>query len=47
MATAKDIMHQGVRWMPHTQTLDRVAQVMRELDVGALPVSDQNERMCG
>lgn len=47
MTTAKDIMHHGVRWMPAGETLDRVAQVMRELDVGALPVSDPNERMCG
>jgi len=47
MATAKDIMHEGVRWIPQTETLDRVAQVMREENVGALPISDQNDRMCG
>ncbi|MBO8200662.1 CBS domain-containing protein [Streptomyces smyrnaeus] len=50
MTTAADIMHPGARWVPATETLDRAAQLMRELDVGALPVSDPNdpnERMCG
>ncbi|MFI7241430.1 CBS domain-containing protein [Streptomyces qinglanensis] len=50
MTTAADIMHPGVRWVPATETLDRAAQLMREMDVGALPVSDPNdpnERMCG
>ncbi|MFD4997564.1 CBS domain-containing protein [Streptomyces buecherae] len=50
MTTAADIMHPGAQWVPATETLDRVAQLMRELDVGALPVSDPtdpNERMCG
>ncbi|MGW0816800.1 CBS domain-containing protein [Streptomyces viridiviolaceus] len=50
MTTAADIMHPGARWIPATETLDRAAQLMRELNVGALPVSDPtdpNERMCG
>ncbi|MBO8184138.1 MULTISPECIES: CBS domain-containing protein [Streptomyces] len=50
MTTAADIMHPGARWVPATETLDRAAQLMRELEVGALPVSDPNdpnERMCG
>ncbi|MEY9862789.1 CBS domain-containing protein [Catenulispora sp. GAS73] len=47
MATAKDIMHPGAQWIYREETLDRAAQLMRELDVGALPVSDQNERLCG
>ena len=47
MTTAGDIMHPGAQWIPATETLDRAAQLMRQLDVGALPVSDQNERMCG
>lgn len=47
MTTAKDIMHPGAQWIPATETLDRAAQLMRELDVGALPVSDLNERLCG
>ncbi|NJQ05159.1 CBS domain-containing protein [Streptomyces lonarensis] len=47
MTTAADIMHPGAQWLPATETLDRAAQLMREMDVGALPVSDSNERMCG
>jgi CBS domain-containing protein len=47
MATAKDIMHPGAQWIYREETLDRAAQLMRSLDVGALPVGDQNERLCG
>lgn len=47
MTTAKDIMHPGAQWIPATETLDRAAQLMRELDVGALPVSNAEERLCG
>jgi CBS domain-containing protein len=47
MTTAEQIMHKDARWIPATETLDRAAQLMREGDIGALPVSDANERMCG
>ncbi|KUJ65849.1 hypothetical protein ACZ90_42530 [Streptomyces albus subsp. albus] len=47
MTTAADIMHPGAQWLPQTETLDRAAQLMRELNVGALPISDANERLCG
>ncbi|MFC6063554.1 CBS domain-containing protein [Streptomyces ochraceiscleroticus] len=47
MTTAGDIMHPGAQWIPEDATLDRAAQLMRELDVGALPISDANERLCG
>jgi len=47
MTTAGDIMHRGAQWIPAHQTLDRAAQLMRNLNVGALPISDQNERLCG
>ncbi len=50
MTTAADIMHPGAQWIPANETLDRAAQLMRELDIGALPVADPqdpNERMCG
>ena len=47
MTTAGDIMHRGAQWIPVHETLDRAAQLMRELGVGALPISDQNERLCG
>jgi signal-transduction protein with cAMP-binding, CBS, and nucleotidyltransferase domain len=47
MTTAVDIMHRGAQWIPAHETLDRAAQLMRELGVGALPISDRNERLCG
>ncbi|GFH34956.1 CBS domain-containing protein [Streptomyces pacificus] len=47
MTTAKDIMHSGAQWIPAHQTLDRAAQLMRELKVGALPIADADERLCG
>ncbi|MDH6228660.1 MULTISPECIES: CBS domain-containing protein [Streptomyces] len=47
MTTAKDIMHPGAQWIPAGETLDRAAQLMRELDVGALPVAGEDERMQG
>ncbi|WP_175407687.1 CBS domain-containing protein [Streptomyces sp. TRM64462] len=47
MTTARDIMHPGAHWIPQHETLDRAAQLMREHDVGALPIADKNERLCG
>ncbi|MGX5209042.1 CBS domain-containing protein [Streptomyces violaceus] len=47
MTTAGDIMHRGAQWIPAHETLERAAQLMRELNVGALPISDENERLCG
>ncbi|MFD5327650.1 CBS domain-containing protein [Streptomyces sp. NPDC127092] len=47
MTTARDIMHRGAQWVPAHETLDRAAQMMRDLDVGALPIADENERLCG
>ncbi|MER5885168.1 CBS domain-containing protein [Streptomyces sp. NPDC001941] len=47
MTTAKDIMHPGATWIPAHETLDRAAQLMRELNVGALPIADADERLCG
>ncbi|MEV0319487.1 CBS domain-containing protein [Streptomyces sp. NPDC050658] len=47
MTTAGDMMHRGAQWIPAHETLDRAAQLMARLDVGALPISDANERLCG
>jgi signal-transduction protein with cAMP-binding, CBS, and nucleotidyltransferase domain len=47
MTTAKDIMHPGAQWIPLHETLDVAAQRMRDLDVGALPIADADERLCG
>ncbi|MFF8956869.1 CBS domain-containing protein [Streptomyces sp. NPDC014894] len=47
MTTAKDIMHPGAQWIPAHETLDRAAQLMRDLNVGALPIADAQERLSG
>ena len=47
MTTAGDSMHRGAQWIPAHETLDRAAQLMRELNVGALPIGDDNDRLCG
>ncbi len=47
MTTAGEIMHAGAQWIPSTETLDRAAQLMARLNVGALPISDETERLCG
>lgn len=47
MTTAADIMHPGAQWIPATETLDKAAQLMSRLNVGALPISDAAERLCG
>lgn len=49
MTTAKDIMHPGANWIPAHETLDRAAQMMRDHDVGSLPVSAEGaqDRMVG
>lgn len=47
MTTAAEIMHPGAQWIPATDTLDRAAHLMAQLNVGALPVSDADERLCG
>ncbi|MFD4245421.1 CBS domain-containing protein [Streptomyces sp. NPDC058525] len=47
MTTAGEIMHAGAQWIPATETLDRAAELMARLNVGALPISDTSERLCG
>lgn len=44
--TARDIMHRDATCVPAHETLDRAAQMMRDLDVGALPICD-NDRLAG
>ncbi|MEV0295233.1 CBS domain-containing protein [Nocardia sp. NPDC050710] len=43
---ARDIMHESAEWIPADETLDRAAQVMRRLDVGALPIGN-DDRLVG
>jgi CBS domain-containing protein len=47
MTTAKDIMSTGVRYIPATETLDRAAQMMREMNVGALPICSASGQITG
>lgn len=47
MTTAKDLMSAGVRYIPVTETLDRAAQLMRDHDIGALPVTGTDGRLSG
>jgi CBS domain-containing protein len=47
MTTAKEIMHRGAAWITRGVTLDRAAELMSEMNVGALPIADENERLCG
>ncbi|GAB2600233.1 hypoxic response protein Hrp1 [Streptomyces capparidis] len=47
MTTAGQIMHPGAQCIDQGETLARAAQLMRELDVGALPICDADGRMTG
>ncbi|MFD8481444.1 CBS domain-containing protein [Kitasatospora sp. NPDC059673] len=49
MTKAKDIMHPGAHWITKSDNLLHAAQLMRQLNVGALPVGDEtnSERLCG
>lgn len=43
---ARDIMHRDATCIPADETLDRAAQMMRNMDVGALPICN-NDRLIG
>jgi CBS domain-containing protein len=47
MATAKQIMHLGAECVPDTETLDRAAQMMRDKQVGSLPICGSDDRLKG
>jgi CBS domain-containing protein len=47
MTTARDIMHPGAECIGEHETLAFAAQRMRELDVGALPVCGDDDRLHG
>jgi len=47
MATARDIMTSGVECVQENETLARAAQKMRDLDVGALPICGDDNRLKG
>src|SRR3954452_16813793 len=47
MTTAKDIMHTAAECIGEHETLDTAAKRMRELDVGALPICGDDDRLRG
>ncbi|GGR06660.1 CBS domain-containing protein [Kitasatospora griseola] len=47
MTTAKEIMHPGAQCVTGEQTLADAARIMRERDVGALPICDENMKLLG
>jgi CBS domain-containing protein len=47
MITARDIMHAGAECIGEQETLQYAARRMRDLDVGALPICDDNDIVHG
>jgi CBS domain-containing protein len=47
MTTARDIMHAGAECVGEHESLQRAAQLMRDLDVGALPICGDDNRLKG
>ena len=47
MTTARDIMHPGAQCVGEHESLQRAAQLMRDLDVGALPICGDDNRLKG
>jgi len=47
MANAKEIMHKGAECVPETETLDRAAQMMRDKQVGSLPICGTDNKLKG
>ncbi|MEV0274751.1 MAG: CBS domain-containing protein [Hamadaea sp.] len=47
MTTARDIMHPGVECVPAHESLDRAAQMMRDMNVGSLPICGPDDKITG
>ncbi|WP_266990399.1 CBS domain-containing protein [Streptomyces melanogenes] len=47
MTTARDLMTVDVRCIPASETLDRAAQLMRDHNIGALPVKGSDGTLTG
>ena len=47
MTTAQDIMHMGAECIGEHESLHKAAQRMRDLDVGALPICGDDDRLHG
>jgi CBS domain-containing protein len=47
MSKARDIMNPGVECVGENDMLDKAARMMRDLDVGALPICGEDNRLKG
>jgi CBS domain-containing protein len=47
MSTAREIMHSGAECIGENDTLMKAAQMMRDLNVGSLPICGQDNRLHG
>ncbi|MEV7027264.1 CBS domain-containing protein [Kitasatospora sp. NPDC093558] len=47
MTRASDIMHPGVECIREHETLATAARIMRDRDVGALPICGENQKLLG
>ncbi|CAM02762.1 CBS domain-containing protein [Saccharopolyspora erythraea NRRL 2338] len=47
MTTARDIMHAGAKCVNEGESLQRAAQMMRDLNVGSLPICGNDDRLHG
>lgn len=47
MTTAREIMTPGTECIGENQTLEEAARKMKDLDVGALPICGENDRLMG
>ena len=46
MTTVRETMHRGARWIEPDEPLKHAAQMMRDTDIGAVPVGE-NDRLIG
>lgn len=44
--TVKQVMHQGAEWVPPSTPIHELARLMREHDIGAIPIGE-NDRLIG
>ena len=47
MARARDVMHAGATCIGADESLQKAAELMRRLDVGALPICGPDDRLVG
>lgn len=47
MTTARDIMHSGAQCVGEDESLYKAAQMMRDLEVGSLPICGKDDRLHG